>query len=79
MAVKIYAPFKVYFEGPAKSVTAVNATGPFDVLPGHKNFMSLLKPCTIKVRQEGKNDFTLDVDRGVIHVKADKITVFLDV
>ena len=79
MAVKIYAPFKVYFDGLANSVTAVNDTGPFDILRGHKNFISLLKPCTIKVRRSGGNDFTMKIERGVIHVKADKVTVFLDV
>jgi hypothetical protein len=31
MAVKVYAPFQVYFEGDAFSVSAVNATGPFDI------------------------------------------------
>ena len=35
MAVKVYAPFKVYFEGDAMSVSAVNDTGPFDILPKH--------------------------------------------
>ena len=42
MNVKIYAPFKTYFEGPANSLSAANKTGAFDVLPQHKNFMSLL-------------------------------------
>jgi len=77
--VKIYAPFKSYFDAPALSVSAVNATGPFDILPGHKNFISLLKPCKIRVRRSGQEDFNLPIDRGLIHVKANKVTVFLDV
>ena len=79
IAVKIFAPFKTYYESQAKSVSAVNATGPFDILPGHKNFITLLRACTIKVRQEGKEDFNLDIERAVMHVKADKVVVFLDV
>ena len=39
MAVKVYAPFQVYFEGDAYSVSAINATGPFDILPKHHNFL----------------------------------------
>lgn len=79
IAVKIYAPFETYFEGPASSVSAANETGPFDILPQHKNFMSLLQAGTVTVRQPGKPDFNLKISRGVMHVKTDKITVFLDV
>ncbi len=79
MHVKIYAPFKTYFDGDAVSISAVNGTGPFDILPHHKNFMSLLLPCTITVRPPQKEDFNLKVSRGVMHVKSDRVTVFLDV
>ncbi|HLG90655.1 MAG TPA: F0F1 ATP synthase subunit epsilon [Candidatus Saccharimonadales bacterium] len=79
MQVKVYAPFQVYFDGLAESLSATNETGPFDILPHHKNFMSLLKPGNITVRQQGKPDFSLQVDRAVVHVRANKVTVFLDV
>jgi F0F1-type ATP synthase epsilon subunit len=79
MHVKVYAPFKTYFDGQAVSLSAVNKTGPFDILPQHHNFMSLLVPCTITVRAQGKSDFSMHAERGVMHVKADKVTVFLDV
>lgn len=79
MQVKVYAPFRTYFDGPAVSVSAANDTGPFDVLGRHKNFMSILKPCTITVRVPERPDFTMDIEQGVMHVKADKVTVFLDI
>jgi F0F1-type ATP synthase epsilon subunit len=79
MHVKVYAPYKIYFDGTANSVSAVNLTGPFDVLPHHKNFMTLLAPCTIYVRSDGKPNFSLPITRGIMHVKADKTTVFLDI
>lgn len=79
MKVKIYAPFKVYFDAEAESVTAVNRVGPFDVLEGHHNFISLLEPGNITVRKPGQADFVMRVNRGVIHVKKDEVKVFLDV
>jgi F0F1-type ATP synthase epsilon subunit len=79
MHVKVYAPFKTYFDGDAYSLSAVNSTGPFDILPHHKNFMSLLQSCTVTVRSPQKDDFNLKVNRGVMHVKSDQVTVFLDV
>lgn len=77
MQVKLYAPFTVYFNGPAHSFSAVNDTGPFDILPGHKNFMSLLNPGIVTVRQPGKADFVIKITEGLMHVKADQVTVFL--
>ncbi len=79
MHIKVYAPFRVYFDADAYSLSAVNRTGPFDILPHHKNFMSLLVPCTINIRIPNKPDFNLKVNRGVMHVKSDRVTVFLDV
>jgi F0F1-type ATP synthase epsilon subunit len=79
MHVKVYAPFRTYFDDEAFSLSAENLTGPFDILPHHKSFMSLLTPCTITVRTLKNKDFSLKVSRGVMHVKADQVTVFLDV
>lgn len=79
MQVKVYSPFKIYFDGAATSLSAVNDTGPFDILPGHKNFMSLLKACTLSVHSPQQPDFNLPISRGVMHVKANQATVFLDV
>jgi len=77
--VKIYAPFRTYFEGAATSISAVNKTGPFDILAQHKNFISLLASCKITVRVPQRPDFVMPIERGVMHVKANKVTVFLDV
>ena len=79
MHVKVYAPFKVYFDGQAKSMTATNRVGPFDVLPQHHNFISLLESGDIVVRVDGKDDFKMHINRGIMHVKADIVRVFLDI
>jgi len=76
--VKIYAPFKVYFEGDAYSLSAVNATGPFDILPKHHNFLCMLVPCTITV-QSPKGPQNIKVSRALMHVKANRVVVFMDV
>jgi len=78
MAIKVYAPFQIYFEGNAYSLTAVNETGPFDILPRHHNFLCMLVPCdlVIKTPEETK---TIKISRALMHVKAEKVTVFVDV
>ncbi len=79
LAVKVYAPFQVYFEGEAVSVSAVNDSGPFDILPHHKNFLCMLVPCELMVRQLDGSARTVKVHRALMHVKADRVVVFMDV
>lgn len=78
MAVKVYAPFQVYFEGDAYSVSAVNATGPFDILPHHHNFLCMLVPCELKIAGV-ETEKTIKIHRALMHVKADRVVVFMDV
>ena len=78
MAVRVYAPFQVYFEGDAYSVSAVIATGPFDILPRHHNFLCMLEPCMLDIRSP-QGDKTIKIHRALMHVKADRVVVFMDV
>jgi F0F1-type ATP synthase epsilon subunit len=78
MQVKVHGPYKIYFDGPAESISAVNDTGPFDILPRHHKFMTLLSQCDVVVRN-GEKEEVVPIQRGVMHVKADEVIVFLDV
>lgn len=75
---KVYAPFKVYFEGDAYSLSAVNDTGPFDILPKHHNFLCMLVPCELVIETPAGQK-KLKIHRALMHVKADHVTVFMDV
>lgn len=79
MEVKVYAPFQVYFEGDAYSVSAENATGPFDILPKHHNFLCMLVPCDLVVQPVKGSKKTIKIHRALMHVKANRVVVFMDV
>ncbi len=79
MHVKVYAPFKVYFDGQAQSVSAKNGTGPFDVLAQHHNFMTILETCDLIINIDENKEEKIPILKGVMHVKADEVVVFLDV
>ena len=78
MSVKVYAPFKIYYEGEAYSITAVNETGPFDILPHHHNFLCMLVPCDLII-QAPNDTRTIKISRALMHVKAEKVIIFVDV
>ncbi|MBW4061718.1 hypothetical protein HJC99_04075 [Candidatus Saccharibacteria bacterium] len=76
--VKIFSPYQTYYEGEAVSLTATNATGPFDILPGHINFFSLLTDGLV-VLNTGFQRLEFPIARGVLRVTQDKLTLFADV
>lgn len=79
LGVKVYAPFHVYYEGEAYSVSAVNEVGPFDILPKHHNFLCMLVPCELKINTPDGQIKIVKIHRALMHVTANKVVVFMDV
>ena len=78
LAVKVWSPYKVYFDGEARSVSGVNETGPFDILPRHHSFISLLSASELRLRTL-QGDVRVRISGGVMQVHHDVVTVFLEV
>lgn len=78
LTVKIFSPYQTYYQGEAVSLSAVNRTGPFDILPGHINFFSLLTGGTV-VLNTGFQRLEFQIARGIIRVSRDDVTLFADV
>jgi len=76
--VLVYAPFRTYFNGLANSVTAKNGKGVFDILPLHHSFITLLDPGHVTIRSE-QGEQKIEIDKGLMHVNLNQVTVFLDV
>ena len=66
------------FEGELFAVSSFNQAGPFDVLPGHTNFISMIKDKLILRRHDGRVE-EINVQDGVIMVEGDKVEVFLGI
>jgi len=78
LMVKVFSPYKIYYNGQATSISAVNLTGPFDILPGHHNFICLLKSCELSIR-ENEEVIRIKINGGLMHVRKDMAVVFLDI
>jgi F0F1-type ATP synthase epsilon subunit len=76
--VLVYAPFRTYFNGLANSISAKNGKGSFDVLPQHHNFITLLDAGAITINSQF-GEQKIDIDKGLMHVNKNKVTVYLDV
>ena len=72
------APFHVYYEGKASSISAKNKVGEFDILPGHADMFSVLEPCDVVI-ENGDEPVAFAITSGILTVKNDEVMLFVDV
>lgn len=68
----------VAWEGEAIVVSSINSVGPFDVLPQHSNFISIIKN-RIVVTKPDKSKQEFNVGSGVMQVRENKVMIYLGV
>lgn len=73
------APFHVYFEGEALAVSASNSVGPFDILPGHADFFSILDPCDVIIDTGTDDPMTFEITNGIAAVRNDEVMLFVNI
>ncbi|HEX7368439.1 MAG TPA: hypothetical protein VF261_02175 [Candidatus Saccharimonadales bacterium] len=78
MHIRVYSPYQIYFDDIGFSISGVNGTGPFDILPRHHNFITLLDACELSL-QTTRGEQRIRISGGLMHVKTDNVVVFLDV
>ncbi|HZL07646.1 MAG TPA: hypothetical protein VFC50_00430 [Candidatus Dormibacteraeota bacterium] len=71
------APFHIYYEGPARLVSAVNRVGPFDVLPGHADFFSVMSPGEVIIETDS-DSVNFNITNGIIGVRDDEVMLFVN-
>jgi F0F1-type ATP synthase epsilon subunit len=72
------APFNVYYEGPAKAVSAANSVGRFDILPGHADFFSVMVPGEVIIETD-KDPVVFSISSGIITVRDDEVLLFVNI
>ncbi len=73
------APFELYYDGPASAVSALNRVGPFDILPGHADFFSMLRPSAITIDIPGAEPVTIDAHNGIVTVRDNEVLLFVNI
>jgi F0F1-type ATP synthase epsilon subunit len=66
------------FEGEAKALSSTNEMGPFDVLPLHSNFISIIKDKVVVHLKSGENK-EFKIDSGILKAAENKLQVFLGI
>lgn len=79
LTVTARAPFHVYYEGEAEVVSAVNSVGPFDILPGHADFFSVLTPCEVTIQKATGDPVSFDIRSGIMTVRDNHVLLFANI
>ncbi len=72
------APFELYYEGEANSISAENKVGKFDVLPGHADFFSMLLPCDVIIETDS-DPVIFNIIDGIITVRDNQVMLFANI
>jgi F-type H+-transporting ATPase subunit epsilon len=72
---EIITPEKKLFDGKVKLVKVPGASGSFEILNNHAPIISTLTKGTIKVITETDQKELIDIDSGIVEVKANSISI----
>ena len=75
MKLEIITPEKRLFDGKVKLVKVPGASGSFEILNNHAPIISTLTRGTIKVITETDQKQLIDIDSGIVEVKANTISI----
>lgn len=76
LKVAVYTIKQVLYEGDVEALSSTNIRGPFDILPMHSQFISLIEKELILHHGNGEQS-KFDVIKGIIHVVNNEAKVFL--
>ncbi len=78
LTVRILTPKRVLFEGAALSVSSINSDGPFDILPEHANFITIVQKQRIDIQKPDKTKLTFNFNQAVIYNVKNYISIYAE-
>lgn len=66
----------VLFDGEAETISSFNQLGPFDIMPGHSFFISLIHRKVV-IRSKSQKEVEFPLEQGILRLKGNKVTIFL--
>lgn len=67
-----------YYTGNAKAISSRNDKGPFDILPMHAHFITLIRDM-VTIHISPGNDMRISLSQGVLKVKDDFVQVYIGI
>ena len=78
MHLKVISPDKEIYEGEVVLVQLPGSKGSFEILHNHAPLIARLDKGKIKIIDEGRNKFYLEINPGIVEVKDNRIIVLTE-
>jgi F0F1-type ATP synthase epsilon subunit len=73
--VRVNSPEKIIWEGEAESVSSQNTEGPFDILPMHSNFITIIDNREIRIKTSGGTQI-YKFNYSVIYAHSNQVKIY---
>lgn len=74
--VRIISPQQLILDTQAATISSKNLQGPFDILPQHANFITVIENQPIVVRIKGQKPLVFKFPIAIIYVQENKVNVY---
>lgn len=74
--VKIISPQQLLLDTEAQAVSSKNLQGPFDILPQHANFMTMVENSPITVKIPNQKPVTFKFPLAIMLVVENKVSIY---
>lgn len=76
LRVRIISPQQTFFEGEALSVSSKNMQGPFDILPEHANFITIIENSPIIIRIQDQKPQMFKFPIAIIYTTLNMVNIY---
>ncbi len=76
LQVRVVSPHEELFSGEVLSVSSINSVGPFDILPEHAKFVTLVEKQSVVLRLPDGQKKEYKFNLAIIHVKDNQVNVY---
>lgn len=79
LSIRISSPENLVWEGKGEWVSSINSKGPFDILPMHANFITVVEKHPIKVKGENGKENEYSFDRAVLYTHDNQVSIYVGI
>lgn len=77
LTVTILSPLEIVWQGNAVSLSSENSEGPFDILPDHARFMSLIELVPITIYEQDGSEQTFTFKSAVLFFQDNQAKIYV--
>lgn len=74
--VRVLSPQQLFLDTLALSVSSKNLSGPFDILPQHANFITVIENQPIVVRIQGQKPIFFQFPLAIIYTTSNQVNIY---